>query len=48
MVHHDGQMSDEKVAIEMAVPLLTLLPMNSLAVHELNVFEMEVKVSPSK
>lgn len=44
MVHHDGQTATEKAGIEMAVPLLTLLPMNSLAIHELNVcFEMEVK-----
>ena len=44
MVHHDGQTATEKVGIEMAVPLLTLLPMNSLAIHELNVcFEIEVK-----
>ncbi len=46
VVNADGTLADEKASMEISIPLMTLIPMNSLAVQELNVaFEMEVKNS---
>ena len=42
----DGTPAPQKAEMEISIPLLTIIPMNTLAVDELNVsFEMEVKSS---
>lgn len=46
IINPDGSLSEKKATMDMQLPLLTIIPMNSLAVDELDVsFDMEVKSS---
>lgn len=46
VINPDGSLSKEKVGMDFSIPLLSIIPLNTLAVDELDVsFEMEVKSS---
>lgn len=46
VINHDGTVADETAKMSFSIPMLTLVPINTLAVDELDVaFEMEVKSS---